>query len=206
MMRVLKRLLGLTLVRVGQTPAGRAPKCPPPGVETTLVRAVDVREIAREYSDLEVSPDFLDRAERDGYQCCLTRLNGEVTGYGWVARGRCLHTPAVDVLIGSGQRYSFKAYTRPKFRGQHLRGSFGALDRFDAEHGIAQSVFFIETHNVASIRASRRNGSLFCGYAGYLELFGRVWTFRTGGAKRIDFSFVAAENSPADGVGSGPDS
>lgn len=200
LMQGLKRALGLFVVRVGQTPvdARRPPR--PDGVDTELLSASQMRSVAAADPALEISASFLDDAQRRGHVCVLTRYRGEIAGYGWTSLRRCVHTESVHVVFGEGYRYNFKAFTLPWARGKHLRGHFGALDAFNREHQISHSVYFIETHNFASLRAARRNGGTFCGYAGYLLVFGKLLTFRTRGAAGAGFAFVpaASEDRAAD--------
>ena len=193
LMRLLRSSIDFFFVKVGQTPvdAPRRPK--PEGVETELLTAEQMRPIAAANPDLHITDDFIDRASERDQVCVLTRYYGDVAGYGWVSLGRTEHETGIDVVFGPNRRYAFKAFTLPEFRGKHLRGHFGALDAHSEKHGIAYGVYFVETHNFASLRSSARNNGRWVGYAGYFRLFGKLFTFRTPGAAETGFAFIAAD-------------
>ena len=56
--------------------------------------------------------------------------------------------------------------------------------------GIDVVVGFIETHNYASLTSSRRTGDEKIGVIGYLRIAGRVFPFRSPGARRAGFGFT----------------
>ena len=134
---------------------------------------------------------FVQEALARGDACVATYYKGELAAYGWVAYGRAPHVDGIWVRFGPGHRYNYKSLTLPKYRGRHLRGSYGVLAQRDRNEGVTHSIAFIETYNYASMNAEERHGGRKVGFAGYLRIAGRTVVFASPGAKRYGFSFEA---------------
>ena len=80
---------------------------------------------------------------------------------------------------------------------QHQKCAVGRLtDALCLELGYSKSLGIVESHNYASIANSLRLGNQIVGSAGYFKLFGRVYPFRSRGARRHTFRFVrSADNT-----------
>lgn len=188
-MRSLARRLGLTVVIVYRTSLERSYGAPPAGVQVQLATAEQLQPYAAD-EEYELSSDSIAAAFDRGDQCVATYLNGELAAYGWVSYSQAPHYAGLWVRFAEGQRYNYKSFTLPRFRGKHLRGSFGVLAACDTALGVTHTIEFIETHNVASMRAERRNGGRRVGFAGYALLPSGPLTFSSPGAKRYGFAFV----------------
>ena len=122
---------------------------------------------------------------------CYVALNedDEVISFGWRAGSeQTPHNEDVFVRVEAPSVYGYKSYTLPQYRGQRLiTPEF--LDPYFRQKGYELAVGFVETHNFASLRRSKRNNNRVVGFAGYVRLFGKVYTFRTPAVTRSRFSF-----------------
>ena len=132
---------------------------------------------------------FVDNAAQAGHAVVLTYFRGELAAYGWVSYGATAHLGGWWVDFDPGHRYNYKSLTLPKYRGQHLRGSYGELRQRDATEGATHSIAFIELHDAASIKAEERNGGRRVGYAGCLNWGPLKWSYRSPGARTHGFRF-----------------
>ncbi len=189
------RRLGLRLYYVYRAPLNRQKRLPPPGVEA---RCNDLVSLQHCFGDpqWDLTAEFAAAALARENLCVCTYKEGEMAAYGWVSYAAAPHNDGLWVRFGPRQRYNYKNWTHPDYRGQRLRGSFGALARADAEHEVTHSIAIIHPHFVASIRAEERNGGSRVGWAGYWR-FGlssnkpRVIRFRNAGARAAGLEFVS---------------
>jgi hypothetical protein len=169
---------------------------PPPGVHVMLAQRADLEPFL-DRPDYGLQRAFVDAAFARNDACVATFVDGELAAYGWVSYAAAPHTHEVWVRVGAGHRYNYKSLTLPRYRGRHLRGSFGVLAARDAAEGVTHTLAFIERGNLASERAEQRSGGVRVGQAGFARPFGRLLAFRTPGARRFGFEFVAAPHDPA---------
>lgn len=187
LMWLLDRVAGLSLYWVTRRDLSRK-AARPADAEARLA----TRESLAPYLDdpsYGLSRDYVEAAFARGDVCVALFAEGRLAGYGWVAYRPVPHEGRVWVAFAPGHRFTTNSFTHPDFRGRHLRGSQGALDELDRQHGATHSISAIHTHNFASLRADARNGAEIVGLAGYLELFGRVLPFRSPGAGKHGFRF-----------------
>ena len=187
-MRQLKQHLGLTIAGVYRSPLNKTRPMPPPGVRPQLASPASLQPYL-DKPEYELSPAFVAAAFAREDLCVCTYVNNELAAYGWVAYCMAPHLDGIYVRFARGQRYNYKNLTLPKFRGQHIRGSYGVLDERDQAEGVTHSIAFIETHNFASIRAEHRNRGRLVGLAGYFDLLGKRRFFASSGAKQHGFAF-----------------
>jgi hypothetical protein len=128
-----------------------------------------------------------------GDVCAAVFEGDRIVAYTWVSFCRAPHVDGIWVEFRKPYRYGYKAFVRPDCRGQRLSPSLALFsDALCIERGFSRTVAFVETHNYASIKSSwRQEGREFVGFAGYLKLFGRVFPFRTKGARQVTFRFVS---------------
>ncbi len=179
---------GLTLTAVYRAPLRRQYPPAPAGLRVALAE----REQLTPYLDrpgYDLPAAFVEDALGRGAHCVASWLEGELAAYGWVSYGPTRHLGDVFVHFAPGHRYNFKSYTVSRYRGAHLRGSYGALSALDAAKGVTHSIAFIALGNDASIRAEARNGGVRVGYAGYWEHPFGTWCFASRGARRYGFAF-----------------
>ncbi|MEM6708671.1 MAG: hypothetical protein AAF648_07785 [Pseudomonadota bacterium] len=140
-------------------------------------------------ADYDLDADFVAEATARGDRCVANFLGDELVGYAWIAYGPTPHLDGVWCETGSPDRYAYKAFTHPRFRGKRLRGTFHALEADDAAFGVTHSVSFIAWWNRSSMKAIARNQAVRIGWAGYWTIGTRRFCFRSPGARRAGFRF-----------------
>jgi hypothetical protein len=173
----------------------------------TLDRNARVPDLPRGYSVRIVTRDDLlqaaldpimglDKASIDaaldrGDICAAAFDRDRMVAYVWRSFSTAPHTDGLWVTFERPYRYGYKAFTHSDYRGQHLQDALSFLtEPPSVEQGYTKAISFVETHNYASIAQDLRRHNRVVGWAGYFKLFGRVYPFRTPGARRHSFRFV----------------
>ena len=168
-----------------------AQKTPPDGYTARFVGEEELLEYCGN-PELQLSPEAVRLAFSRGDVCTGLFHEGTLVAYMWRSTSRAPHTDRVSVETRKPYRYGYKALTLPAYRGRHLPEYLAPVSGpYYIDRGYFLSIGFVETHNFASRRSERRRGSYVVGYAGYLILFGRIFTFRTRGVRAAGFRFVA---------------
>ena len=142
----------------------------------------------------QLNPAWVEAAFDRGDLCHATFIRGEIVGYGWTSFVRCPHIDDIWVEFARTYRYGYKGFTRASHRGQGVSGGmYGFTDARCMEAGCRRTISFVEMHNYSSLRDSYKHGNQRVGFAGYVRLFGRVFPFRSPGAKKHTFRFSAGE-------------
>jgi hypothetical protein len=189
----LERLLGLRVFRVsvrGLNPAHNPVALP----EGFTVRALDPATLTQlsQDPDLELDPAFVEEALANGDVAYGVFDRGELTGYTWRSFSSAPFFEGLWVKVPRPLQYGYKAYTLPSQRGRGIYRAFaGFADRQAWELGYLAMLALIDVSNIASLRASQQMGSKQAGYAGYLKLFGRCFTFRTPAARDLGVEIFA---------------
>lgn len=159
------------------------------------VRAATLDELisAAQDSRLDLNADWARKAFARG-ELCYALFEGErILSYSWRAFQPTPHEKGLEVRFNPPHVYAYYAYTHPLHRRKGLQNAVDYLSDLDlAKRGLAEGIGFIETYNYPSLTAQVKRGARKVGYAGYLTLFGRVFTFRSPGAKRYGFGFFHA--------------
>ena len=187
LMWFMNRVVGLNIFWV--TRRKLETKCSP---DASIHTAIASRETLAPYFNdpaYNLGQSYVDQAIDRGDVCVATFVEDRLAAYGWVAYKPVPHAGRIWIDFNPGHRYTTNSFTHPDFRGRHIRGSFGALDPLDRQHGATHSLSIVHTHNFASLRADARSGATIVGFAGYFDLFGRVIAFRSPGAKKHGFRF-----------------
>lgn len=129
-------------------------------------------------------------------ELCYAVFEGErILSYTWRAFRPTPHEKGLQVRFDPNYVYGYYAYTHPLHRRQGLQNAVDYYsDHWLKELGYNWGLGFIETYNWASFIAQEKRGARKIGYAGYLTLFGKVFTFRSPGAKKYGFGFFRAES------------
>ncbi len=69
-------------------------------------------------------------------------------------------------------------------------------DKYVSDKGKTLRIAYVDTDNYPSLRAGMRAGYPVVGYAGFIYLFGKLFSFRTPGAKEYGFRLFTP-SSPA---------
>ena len=189
----LERLLGLRVFQVNVRGLNALPgsiALP----EGTTVRALDPVTLTHLSQDpeFELDPEFVKEALANGDLAYGVFDHGKLTGYTWRSFSGAPFFEDLWVKVPRPLQYSYKAYTLPSQRGRGIYRAFaGFADRQAWEWGYLAMLALIDVSNIASLRASQQMGSKQAGYAGYLKLFGRCFTFRTPAARDFGVEIYA---------------
>jgi len=138
-----------------------------------------------------LSSSFIHAASERGDICIAAFWENRLVAFVWRSFTTAPHTPDIYVEVQPPYWYTYKMMTHPEFRGEGLGGMLTRFgDRFCAGSDCHSGVGFIETHNYSSLRANMKIGSRCVGFAGYIKIFGRPFTFRTRGVVAHTFRFV----------------
>lgn len=140
---------------------------------------------------LELERGFVDDAvDRDDF-CAAVFHDEHMVAYAWNAVGPTPHDDRLMVHFDAPAGYSYKAFTRPEYRGRRLQNVVADAGRDEYLcRGRTMVLSFVESHNLASIASSGHRPNRRVGFAGYLCVGSRVLPFRTPGARRFGFRFV----------------
>ena len=127
---------------------------------------------------------------------CAGAFDGDkLIGYQFFAFRPTPLSEDVWVEFGPHYRYSYKKLVREEYRGQRIAAGLSSLaDGLCRARGYRHTIGYIALQNRSSWRASAHLGSKTVGYAGYVEWFGLLLTFRSPGARRAAFRFLPARS------------
>lgn len=190
MMERLRPVLNVSVVQVRPLDeAIELPDLPEP----FSARVADCDELERAVEDpcLDLDRDFVDGAvARDDF-CAAVFHDGHMVAYGWNAVGPTPHDDRLMVHFDAPAGYSYKAFTRPEYRGRRLQNVVADAGRDEyLRRGRTVVLSFVESHNLASIASSGHRPNRRVGFAGYVRVGSRILPFRTPGARRFGFRFV----------------
>ncbi len=190
-------LCAVVVRRLNPAPVVPAPPC---GIDVRLATAEDLERACRQ-PELKLSRDWV-RAAQDRGDMCVASFAGErMVAYMWRSFSAAPHLHGLWVHFEKPYRYGYNAFTLPEFRGRHLSEAMGPiLDPHSLAHGFTHAISFIESHNYSSLASDMRRGSVCVGWVGYARLFGRVWPFRSPGARHHRFGFFPRPKRLADGA------
>ena len=138
----------------------------------------------------ETTKSFIRDAIGCGAHCVAVFQGDKIIAYSWRAYSTAPHVEGLWVEVSPKHRYGFKAFTHPDYRRQQLHHTISLKSDADSiRRGCTHSIGFIETHNYPSLLSNAKRGNKRVGYAGYVRVHGRFFTFRTRGAKQHGFRF-----------------
>ena len=179
--------LGLYISRGNVRPFARSPEEPvlPDGITLRVLALEDLLEAAPD-PELELEPDFIRGALARGDLACGAFEGDRLVGYSWRTSVTAPYFDDVWVRIEGRFHYIYKSFTRPSHRGRRIHIAITRFaDRISVERGHVAELGFIEISNMLSFLAAKSLGRRRVGYAGYLKVFGRYFTFRTPGIRKI---------------------
>jgi len=138
----------------------------------------------------EMSKSFIRESLERGSYCMAVFQDDKIISYAWRSFSTTPHVGGIWVEIGPNYRYGYKGFTHPDFRQQGLQHFTSLASDADAiRRGCTLGIGFIETHNYPSLISNAKRNNKRVGFAGYLRFRGRVFPFRTPGAKKHGFRF-----------------
>jgi hypothetical protein len=197
----LQKSLGLWIYRVNIRQLGEPAAHParlPEGI--TSVRALteaDLLEGAND-DDLELEPAFVRSALARGDLSWGAFEGDKLVGYTWRSPALAPFRGDLWIRIGYPLHYVYKSYTRTTHRGKGIHIAITRVaDQHMLEMGRPAEVGFIDISNLQSLRAARSLGRRKVGWAGYLKIFRRCYTFRTPGVAATQTEFFVPGATPA---------
>ncbi|MEM9621522.1 MAG: hypothetical protein AAF993_07740 [Pseudomonadota bacterium] len=193
-MNVLARYLGFHIhyVMVSSDRPDLRPQKPviPEGYESRLAEYADFLPFV---GHPELSQEFLDAALANQDEAHLTVFEGELVGFSFNTRVSAPVTDQLEVVVPEGFRYGYKSWTHKDHRQKNLsRMGAWLKQNFAGRPFDERGIFYIETHNYASLLHGYRrpsNRSLKMGLAGWVTVFGRQIPFASRRARWIGFHF-----------------
>ena len=132
-----------------------------------------------------------------GDLCCGAFDCDKLVSYAWRSGLEADHVPGIKVVVAEHCRYSYKAFTRPEYRG---RGIYPRLTRLEDREYMRSSkttvVAFTATHNYPSLQLDKKLGNNTIGLAGYWEIGRHFLIFHTPGVKnKVSDSYATSSRT-----------
>jgi ribosomal protein S18 acetylase RimI-like enzyme len=147
----------------------------------------------------DLTPAKLDVARERG-DVCVGAFDGDrVAAYSWIAFAPLHHLDGVWVEFSPQSAWIYKSLVLPAYRGRRIAGMiYRAAEVIGMEKGRPQSLLCVESHNTASIRATRSAGYRDAGYAAYVRRGARLasWVSPAARDHGVRFFVPASGNVP----------
>jgi len=135
-----------------------------------------------------------------GEICVGATLDDKLVAYEWRAFSAIRHRN-MWVDFNADAVYGYDSFTLPAYRGKHIMPSLWAFsDKYLSDKGKTLRIAYVDTDNYPSLRAGMRVGGRVVGYAGFIYLFGKLFSFRTPGAKEYGFRFFTPSSPAVDNL------
>jgi hypothetical protein len=142
-----------------------------------MLEAADVRPYARD-PDVCLDEGFLREAIAAGDQCYGLFEGDALVSYSWYSthpKRLWELDPSLAVYFGPSYAYMYNSYTVPRHRGRGLQGIGGAAALCaQVSHGLKGLVCYVQSSNLASLRACHRLGYVTFGHILVLRLGRRI--------------------------------
>lgn len=138
---------------------------------------------------------FIEEAFGRGDECSIVLHGDELVNFCFWTRAWAPVTDQLRVIVPEGFRYVYKAWTHADHRRKGLSNvnSYWRNTRRVAPFE-ERSISYVETHNYASLLRSYQHPNergIYCGYVGWITLFGREIPFSTRQARWIGLRFTS---------------
>ena len=191
----LRRWFGLRIYGIFLQPLESPPE-PDPGVPGFSARIfesgeADVLLAHVKSAELDLTDAFVRQALGKG-DACLAILHADaIVAYTWCAFSPTHDEDGVFVGFRETDRYVYKMFTLPDYRGLHLLRVFTPVrNRYSVTvRGATRSISYIGLDNHSSMRHSRAVGTHRIGTAGYLKWGPIFWPFATRRVREHGFHF-----------------
>ncbi len=139
---------------------------------------------------LSMTREFVEAALERGDVAFGAFKGDRVVAYMWRTYTAAPHVDGLWVRVNKPYCYGYKQFTHPDYRGQRLSTAVSqASEPYFRARGSNYSIGFIDIHNRSSLASDKGKGMVAIGHAGYLNWFGRCFTYRTPRVKRTGFEF-----------------
>ncbi len=192
-MSLLNRVFGLRLhhvfVRHG-LPDKRPQFTVPPEYTNRIVPPTELLPFAGEPSadNGHLSEEFLRDSETRRDVCIASFFNDELVGFDFFSTTKAPVTDQLEIIVPPGFNYSYKSWTHPDHRRNHLSTIRIDVGR-DPE---VTSMYYVETHNYPSLLRPYRYPTTrrqHMGYIGWVEFRGREYPFASRRARWVGIEY-----------------
>ena len=159
------------------------------GIECRLATLEELH-VACQTPELELSREFVDAALKND-DCCCAGFDGErMVAYAWRTGVEAPHAKGVRVVVGEKQRYGYKVFTLPDYRGRGIYPRIANLaDREFLRRGKVNTVSFTAIANYSSLAADKKMGNRKLGIALVWKLGSWMGVFHSPGVTSAGFRF-----------------
>ncbi len=193
LLRFCRKFLTFNISAIVCRPLGRTNSSTsnPEGCQFSVLAEQELLDFSHD-SALDLVDTKIKDALARGDFCIGATLNGKLVAYTWRAFSATPHDRKHNIWVdfNTDARYGYKSLTLPAYRGKRIMSSLWVFaDSCGLDKARTLHISFIETDNYPSLRAGMRAGNRVVGYAGYIYLFGKLFSFRTPGSKKHGFRF-----------------
>ena len=168
----------------------------PGGWPFSILKEEQLLEFSQDPSLQLVDTRIKDALARNDF-CVGAIMDGNLIAYAWRSFSATPHDKENNIWVDfrTDCGYGHHSLTLPAYRGQHIMSSLYAFaDNCCLDKGKTYAIGYVDTDNYPAIRATLRAGYRIVGYAGYLLLFGRFFSFSTPGSKKYGFRFFRRQH------------
>lgn len=167
-----------------------------PGLELRMLSEAELLVWSAD-PELDLGERMIRDALRRGGVCVGAVAGGELAGYVWFAYHAAPHLKGVWVQVPAEAIYRYKSFVRPAYRGRRIAPSlYRFADGVVSRPGREYVIDCIDTHNFASIAATKTSGGKTLGYLAYWQAGSRFISAHSQSLKRSGFRFYLKEHDP----------
>lgn len=146
-------------------------------------------------SKLNLSREFVENSLRRGDECFGALRQGELVGFTWRTTQPTQVSGRVWVKFSDRSSYHYKSFVLPECRGKNLLGNIILLsEKSLIDVGKSACISYVESHNYASLKASKKSGNRTVGYAAYINNRSGFYSLHSAGAREFGFCFYLNED------------
>jgi len=156
------------------------------------IRLLNIADIAGivDWQSLELTQEMFEAAIDRGDICIGAFDGNRLVAYVWRAFALARINGELWVAFKKPYRYSYKSFTLPEYRGQHLQDILiHNVDEICYERGYTQGLALVETHNFPALAAQKRRGDKIVGYLIQFKVGNRLLFSWAPGTRKYDICF-----------------
>ena len=136
----------------------------------------------------QMTPEFVRMSARRGDRCYAIIDGDTLAAYSWYSYKPSAMDDNLTIHFDDRYCYTFKGFTRPEYRGEHLHGiAMARAAQEIAAEGALGLVSYVEASNYRSLRSCDRMGYTSFGTIFVSSLGGRYYVSATRGCEKYGF-------------------
>ncbi len=188
---LLQRVTGLRIYRIRCRTLGDFEK--DLSAEGFTFRQLDIEDLERGATDPALGID-LDQARRafERGDVAFGAYDGEIlAGYNWRTEKEAPDFDDVWIQVRKPYRYGYAAFVHPSYRRRSLNAILSSFsDAYFRSRGFVYDIGYVDTRNRQALLTGSRKRMVPIGYAGYIRIAGRLFSFRTRAVRATGFRWV----------------